>query len=561
MLLVVPSCTDDLSDPSTTTTAQTEPQAVSFGASLPTQRETRSRAKLPTRAASDFDWTGKGYRGLMTQEKLRQEGFGVFAHYSGRYHYYGENPEHAPALTGGTPWPAPNFMYNQHVTWDDVNSYWTYTPVKYWPNESQEGAVDDQEPPATTDYQNGGFVSFFAYAPYLTTTDPSTGATYNAAGTGIQSFTPNSGSGYHPNLGYEIATHPNRICDVLLGLNPKTGFTNGNLTKQKVNQYVDFKFIHATAQVRLTMQGVFNAADPTGDDLDGNTQIMLNDVRISGPFPTHAQLTLWNGEPYLESLADTWDEEAWGEYWYKKQFPSTEKNQPYWSFQTHKLQGYVLLTAEDVEKLKEIAAKAVGERTDDEVAFFTLYKSVYDEIKAWLDDNPEATEEEKADYIETYLVNLNNSMRIHSELTVERDTPPMNRFTEFNHDATDDESNTYKGGITEVEKNIFTGLPPEKSIPEKSCLLFIPTYGYKPSDVDYTVKVHYTVITTDPSLPGGKSQTDHYVEDTLNLTLKANTIYNLKMLVGFETLGFDVVEKDWTDGDSDKEVWMPTETH
>lgn len=39
-------------------------------------------------------------------------------------------------------------MYNQLVTYDKKNSVWTYTPVKYWPNN-----VNDK-------------VSFFAYAPY-----------------------------------------------------------------------------------------------------------------------------------------------------------------------------------------------------------------------------------------------------------------------------------------------------------------------------------------------------------------------------------------------------------
>lgn len=64
------------------------------------------------------------------------QGFGVFGSYTGRLTY--ENTT-----------VSPDFMYNQQVKYD--NGLWTYSPVKYWPNNS-------------TDY-----VSFFAYAPYEAT--------------------------------------------------------------------------------------------------------------------------------------------------------------------------------------------------------------------------------------------------------------------------------------------------------------------------------------------------------------------------------------------------------
>ena len=64
------------------------------------------------------------------------QGFGVFGSYTGRLTY--ENTT-----------VSPDFMYNQQVKYG--NNLWTYSPVKYWPNNS-------------TDY-----VSFFAYAPYEAT--------------------------------------------------------------------------------------------------------------------------------------------------------------------------------------------------------------------------------------------------------------------------------------------------------------------------------------------------------------------------------------------------------
>lgn len=61
--------------------------------------------------------------------------------------------------TGSTPWGetdkntiSPSFMHNQKVTWDGTlnegNGGWTYSPVKYWPNNPND------------------MISFFAYAPY-----------------------------------------------------------------------------------------------------------------------------------------------------------------------------------------------------------------------------------------------------------------------------------------------------------------------------------------------------------------------------------------------------------
>lgn len=53
--------------------------------------------------------------------------------------------------TGSDDWTAadtPNFMYNQEVKRTDASSPWTYSPVKYWPNNPADK------------------ISFFAYAPY-----------------------------------------------------------------------------------------------------------------------------------------------------------------------------------------------------------------------------------------------------------------------------------------------------------------------------------------------------------------------------------------------------------
>ena len=70
--------------------------------------------------------------------RLRADGFGVFACRTGKH----------PYVSSSISW---NFMWNQQVTHD--GSSWTYSPVKYWPNETTDGAGDE-------------YVTFFAYAPY-----------------------------------------------------------------------------------------------------------------------------------------------------------------------------------------------------------------------------------------------------------------------------------------------------------------------------------------------------------------------------------------------------------
>lgn len=68
-------------------------------------------------------------------------GFGIMAYYTGSK-TWDEMVANSPTEL------KPTFMFNQKVTYDKTNTAWTYSPVKYWPN----------DPNAK--------VSFFAYAPY-----------------------------------------------------------------------------------------------------------------------------------------------------------------------------------------------------------------------------------------------------------------------------------------------------------------------------------------------------------------------------------------------------------
>jgi len=78
-----------------------------------------------------------------TVENFRNKGIGVFAFYQPA----NSATVKAPIYTS-IKYPTPDFMYNQNVKTDASGDVWSYSPIKYWPN------------------NNGDKLSFFAYAPY-----------------------------------------------------------------------------------------------------------------------------------------------------------------------------------------------------------------------------------------------------------------------------------------------------------------------------------------------------------------------------------------------------------
>ena len=107
--------------------------------------------------------------GVMTTDKLKTDGkgFGVFA-------FYHNNSDWAHDVST----ILPNFMFNEHVSWAGG---WSYSPLKYWPNETLN---DSQDPnavmPGASPYDTGTYLdklSFFAYAPYVATGGTNTLAT------------------------------------------------------------------------------------------------------------------------------------------------------------------------------------------------------------------------------------------------------------------------------------------------------------------------------------------------------------------------------------------------
>ena len=159
-------------------------------------------------------------RGHVTSiEKLAVEGFGVFAYYTN-----GEDFDVAANTT-------PNFMYNQKVTSTsgsamekDANDFvgwngeWTYTPVKYWPNN-----LNDK-------------VSFFAYAPY------------SEGGNGTNFTLPAFGTTGAPALTFNVGTDVEEHEDLLYATPVKDKSKNSN-DPINIDTKVNFAFQHALSRI------------------------------------------------------------------------------------------------------------------------------------------------------------------------------------------------------------------------------------------------------------------------------------------------------------------------
>ena len=235
-----------------------------------------------------------GWAGDITDTELKDntkaKGFGVFATYTKEKDY---------DASGAT--KLPNFMYNQRVYWDvtpDPDA-WVYSPVKYWPN-----GLDDKQTPAADGgdddtFTDGGKVSFFAYAPYVTKDDA------NGTGTGIIGMSANNADA-HPTITYKMAATGQNV-DLLWGTasttaaeqsgddlsgNKQAGktltggkaYVNVDLTKQQKDGRVRFLFKHALAKVGGAVDGLQIQLDPDeGADFGttNKTVVTVNKIIIA----------------------------------------------------------------------------------------------------------------------------------------------------------------------------------------------------------------------------------------------------------------------------------------
>lgn len=292
MMLTACSSENDVVQPTTaqpTNPVAVQQQAVAFDTYL-------SGTTASTRAGDPT--------GVMTTDKLRtpSKGFGVFAY------------THTGAYPGNI---APNFMFNEHVHW---TSGWTYSPLKYWPNETTK---DSQTPNATAPALDK--VSFFAYAPYIapdadgtmittqpgTTTDARVFSTPETAG--IISISRNTVTG-DPLVEWAYSGDLDKNVDLLWGVAPNGmtyqsvnpdeyvnkafGYPLKDMIKPDKDQKMKFLFQHALSRIGFS---VVSAIDQiaAGDDggkftSDPTTKVLIKNVQVWGDFGTRGVLNLNN---------------------------------------------------------------------------------------------------------------------------------------------------------------------------------------------------------------------------------------------------------------------------
>ena len=200
---------------------------------------------------------------------LKTAGFGVFAYYTDDHLY------NQLAL--------PNFMYNQQVVWQEASppesGSWTYTPVKYWPNETGPDAQSED-----TDY-----LTFFAYAPY-TAVDAVSGCATTDPATGITALTRAKDSG-DPLVRYCASLDPTKAVDLC--------WATPHLDQQKpaIDYKVNFAFQHALAALNVQIDADIDVISHATSTLATDTRIWVRSITFEG-FATKGQLNLNDGKWY-----------------------------------------------------------------------------------------------------------------------------------------------------------------------------------------------------------------------------------------------------------------------
>lgn len=241
--------------------------------------------------------------------KAEKVGFGVFAYYTNADNY-------DQSFT-------PNFMYNQQVTFSGTGdaAKWSYTPIKYWPNEYGTGALSE----------DADKVSFFAYAPYVSVNPASgkvidkstgTGSTYTEDNgditSGIVGMKNNSATG-DPMVKYISSFYTNQQVDLTWGTvgnadvtwyQKKVNATPANTT-QTIDAYkpwlnvqhpketsnastdnrVKFNFNHALAALNVTVDTKTNGTTAVAPETD--TKVYIRSVTFEG-FDVKGALNLNN---------------------------------------------------------------------------------------------------------------------------------------------------------------------------------------------------------------------------------------------------------------------------
>ena len=137
-------------------------------------------------------------------------------------------------------------MDNLKVTSSTNGNSWTYSPIKYWPN------------------NDGAMVTFLAYAPWVDGKKIVDDAKVN----------------------FEVKNSISEQTDLVWNTE-----NHIDAKKDKLNGNVNFKFNHALARIGLKLEAAVDKVD-AGGRLDKNTTITVNSVTFSKDFHQYGRLDL-----------------------------------------------------------------------------------------------------------------------------------------------------------------------------------------------------------------------------------------------------------------------------
>ncbi len=533
-----------------------------------TESDLSSDTSLAKESSSAIEFSAKarntgitraGFQGdISTDGVLQAHGFGVFAYYTKTYGYGGwQATTYSSEDPKSTADHVADFMYNQKVTYSAGN--WTYSPLKYWPNEFSNTDVDDQEKDANdkqawggTQYngtlENGGNVTFFAYAPYVyVTTDasaknadnttaatlgkekksdganseyeaPATGETQDGTnGVGITSLTANTGTG-DPILSYKLdvtGQNVDLLWGTLSGTNTnvnnegnigvtgtsdnsapagqttyaaellKDYTTNANLTKQRTNGTVGFAFKHALAKIGgSTVSGATGAA-PNG--------LMIKlDIDNNGAESGGAR----------ESFTATSTDDSWR----------------------------TIVTVNSIMISNDLdgdgSIENSGEKGDEEIVMGGNFNLA---TGKWQLNTKSA---DKYEHLIATSTSVANYSAVLSDAIKETGKPTASSEADFFS-----KTNAHTG-VTETAQNVYGT--------ESNPLVFIP--GTTPT---MRITIDYIVRTYDANLTSKYSEVHQVISKVVTFpTVKLNKLYSVLIHLGLTSVKFTATVSDWSvDGD------------
>jgi len=477
--------------------------------------------------------TRTGYDQDMTTDRLKTEGFGVFGYYTNASGYF-----HSAKEDGSTPLTnigsasKPNFMYNEKVTWNSLlgDSYitkWTYSPIKYWPNEVASGAVDDQEndasnAQATTTNTKGGIVSFFAYAPWvdLSTALTGTGIVGINGTTGLTGTNVGNDKAGDPTVTYKLASSGNNV-DLLWGTKGNTSSNvlastqeqeyvtkdgtnfsdpklavNVNLTKQKTNGVVDFLFKHALSKLGGTTV-------PFSKDNKNGLMVVLDLDDMMGA-ETGGAIEVSGGKNLTKVMIKS------------------------------------ITISNDLNGDGKINDSSLGGNPGKNDEYNNYTGTLNLATGEWTFDPSTAETAASTNVINHVVDNTGTSAKLRSELddatTATKDAGWFNT------------SNTTDPGVTTTPQNVYNA--------EAKPFVLFPSS----SPIKLRFSIDYVVRTYDSKLKGNFSEVEQIINKIVTFpTLKMNKYYSILMHLGLTSVKFTATVADWesttgTDADGDGEI-------